>query len=169
MFRIAQIIVTISLSLWLGGLIALFTFVSALFKHDRTIAIQAAPMLFDVFAMFQLIIGLIGLIALFFWRSIVRPFALNAMIVLFALSLASAAYVTFSIIPEMTAIREAGQSGDSPRFKQLHGRSMIFYSSETIALLVSAILLPGAIARRADGPARATGSRAELANPTAVR
>src|SRR3954467_13843754 len=102
MSRIAQIIVTLSIVLWLGGLVALFLFVSAMFRHDRTVAIQGAPVLFYTFSMFQMIVAPIGLIALFFWRSMIRSAGLNAMIVLFALSLASAAYVTFSIIPEMT-------------------------------------------------------------------
>jgi hypothetical protein len=169
MSRIAQIIVTLAICLWLGGLIALFLFVGALFKHDRTVAIQAAPVLFDTFSMFQLIIAPLGLIALFFWRSMVRSAALNAMIVIFALSLASAAYVTFAIIPEMTAIQRAGQSGESPRFKQLHGRSMMFYSAQTLALLISAIMLPGAIARTVDGSARGIHSLDVTADPVSVR
>jgi len=174
MNRIAQMIVTLSMCLWLGGLIALFLFVSALFKHDRTVAIQGAPILFDVFAMYQIIVGLVGLIALLVWRSMVRSLAMTAMIVLFALSLGSTAYVTFSIIPEMTSIRVAGQSGDSPRFKQLHGQSMMFYSSQTIALLIAAMLLPAAISadaltRRSRGSVEARGFPVGTADPVAAR
>jgi hypothetical protein len=169
MTRIAQIVVVISTCLWLGGLVALFLFVGALFKHDRTVAIQSAPVLFDVFAKYQLVVGLVGLIALMVWRSIVRSSWISAIAVLFALSLVSAAYVTFSIIPEMEAIRLAGQSGDSPRFKQLHGRSMIFYSSQTIALFVSAIMLPGAIGRRADESVRAINSPGVTADRGSIR
>ena len=153
MTRAAQILVVIATSLWLGGLVALFLFVGALFGHDRTIAIQAAPPLFNVFAKYQLLVGLIGLIALFFWQaSYARTPWTIVIMALLALSLALAAYVTFSVIPEMEAIRIAGQSGDSPRFKTLHGRSMIFYSSQTIAMLLAAMMLPSAItasARRA--------------------
>ena len=169
MTRIAQIIVTISTALWLGGLLALFLFVSALFKHDRTVATQGAPVLFDVFAMYQIGVGFIGLLALLIWRATVRSHLASAIIVMFALSIGCAAYVTFSIIPEMTAIREAGQSGDSPRFKQLHGRSMIFYSAQTISLLLSAVMLPGAIARTARGSAPETGSPGAIADRVAAR
>lgn len=169
MNRIAQIVANVSLSLWLGGLVALFLFVGALFNHDRSLAISGAPVLFNLFASYQLVVGVIGLIALFFWRSMVRSGSLTAIIVLFIISLALAAYVTFSMIPEMEAIRIAGQSGDSPRFKTLHGMSMIFYSSQTVALLIAAIMLPIAIARTARASVSATGSRAGIANPVATR
>jgi hypothetical protein len=175
MTRIAEIVAVISTALWLGGLVALFLFVGALFRHDRTVAIQAAPPLFNTFATYQLAIGLAGLIALFFWRSMVGSRLISAMIVLYIISLALAAYVTFSMIPEMEAIRLAGQSGDSPRFKTLHGMSMIFYSSQTIALLIGAMMLPSAIsassaaARTTRGVAPAIDSRGEAADPVAVR
>jgi hypothetical protein len=169
MTRLAQIVATLALCLWLGGLIALFTFVSALFKHDRTIAVQAAPVLFDAFTVVQLFVAPIGLIALLAWRTVVRSRRVSALIVLFGLCLASAAYVTLAIIPEMTSIRQAGQSGDSSRFKQLHGRSMIFYGSQTIALLIAAIMWPGAIAQRADGSGPAKGSPDATADRGSVR
>jgi len=169
MNRIAQIVVNISVALWLGGLVALFLFVGALFKHDRTIAIQAAPPLFGIFATYQLVVGGIGVIALFFWRASARSHLVSAIIVLFIISLALAAYVTFSVIPEMEAIRVAGQSGDSPRFKTLHGMSMIFYSSQTIALLIAAVMLPFAIAGTARATAPARRSRDGIADPVAVR
>jgi hypothetical protein len=169
MIRIAQIIAAISTALWLGGLMALFLFVSALFKHARTVATQGAPVLFDVFAIYQLGVGFIGLLALLIWRATIRSHLVGAIIVMFALSLGCAAYVTFSVIPEMTAISEAGQSGDSPRFRQLHGRSMIFYSAQTIALLLSAIMLPGAIARTARGAGRGTDSPGATADSVAPR
>ena len=169
MNRLAQVIVTLSLALWLGGLVALFLFVSAMFKHDRTVAIQAAPVLFEVFAMYQLGVGFIGLLGLLIWRTTVRSSLVSSIIVLFALSLGCAAYVTFSIIPEMTGIRETGQAGDSPRFKALHGRSMIFYSSQTIALLLSALMLPGAVARTGREAELARGSPGAIADPAAAR
>ncbi|CAN5653260.1 hypothetical protein BH09PLA1_BH09PLA1_37130 [soil metagenome] len=149
MNRYLQIVCSIAVSLWLGGLIALFVFVTALFKTDRSIGLIAAPILFHSFAAYQLIVGAAGLIALCFWRAIVRSRWINVMIVMFAISLALAAYVTFSMIQEMEAIRDAGHSGDSPRFKTLHGLSMVLYLSQAIALLFCAVILPLAISASA--------------------
>ena len=50
MNRLAQIAVMIALSLWLGGLVALFLFVSALFRNDHPVAVRAAPILFQAFS-----------------------------------------------------------------------------------------------------------------------
>ncbi|MBC8109170.1 MAG: hypothetical protein H7Z14_21465 [Anaerolineae bacterium] len=174
MNRLLQIAASVALALWLGGLVALFLFVGALFREDRTLAISAAPTLFNSFATYQLFLGMIGLIALFFWRSMVRSRWISTIIVLFIISLALAAYVMFSMIPEMEAIRIGGQSGDSPRFKTLHGMSMIFYTSQTIALLLAAMMIPlaisaDAVSRTAREAGPATRSPGDIADPVATR
>ena len=174
MKRITQIVVVVAVALWLGGLLALFLFVTALFKTDRSIGMIAAPILFDSFATYQLIVGAVGLVALCWWRALVRSHWVSVMIVLFVISLAGASYVTFSIIPEMESIRDAGHSGDSPRFKSLHGMSMGFYSTQTIALLLAAIILPSAISadaktRRAKASGLATDFPDATADPAQAR
>ena len=152
MNRALQIIVVIALSLWLGGLVALFLFVSALFRNDRTVALSAAPILFKVFSNYQIIVGLIAINALIFWRARVRSKSIGAIAILVIASLATAGFVAIKVIPEMEVIRLSGQSGTSPRFKMLHGVSMILYVVQMIALLLAAMLLPAAV--RSDEAAR---------------
>src|SRR5262247_3889665 len=59
-----------ALTLWLGGIVALFIFVQGLFSTDRVVAVQAAPILFAVFEVYQLILFAVAALALAAWRMV---------------------------------------------------------------------------------------------------
>jgi len=52
---------------------------------------------------------------------------------------------TTLVTPRIETLRRQGQSG-SPEFRQLHGRSMQFYVSEAVLLLLAGVALRQAIA-----------------------
>lgn len=144
---LASIVATLSLALWLGGCIALFLFVQTLFTEDRSIAIQAAPRMFLVFAKYQLLVAAVALISTVAWRIATGSRWVAAIFVLLAFATLAAAMNGAIITPKMEAIRLAGESG-SDEFKKYHGISMIIYVAQTGVLLVATILLPSAISKR---------------------
>ena len=142
---------TLTVALWLGGLVALFSFAQALFSADRALAVRAAPVLFDVFAPYQLILAGVGLVAGGAWWGATRRRSAAGAVGLLAVAAAGAAVVGFLIVPRMEAIRLAGESG-SDAFKQLHGASMAVFLGETLALFAAAVILAVAGKCRADAP-----------------
>lgn len=148
---IASIFALLAWSLWFGGMIALFIFVTTLFNCDRGIAIQAAPRMFLVFQKYQLILAAIALIAAVGWRIVLPSKSIVAAFVLFALSAFAAVSVSIWILPPMEKLRLAGESS-SPQFGRLHGESMALYLGETILLLIGGIMLM--VAMRAPRPGR---------------
>ena len=131
---IANVILTVVSALWLGGIVALLMLVQHLFKHDRAIAVQAAPVMFVLFEKYQIGLAAIAIGTLLLarqrhWRFTLIPISLAA-----ALAVASAAMLT----PRIEHLRQAGQSG-TPAFRSLHGASMALYSIE-VALLLTMIV-----------------------------
>lgn len=55
--RILSVVLCVLLGVWLGGMVALILFVLALFKADRSLATQAAPVMFWQFAVCQIVLG----------------------------------------------------------------------------------------------------------------
>jgi hypothetical protein len=138
-------------ALWIGGLVALFIFVVNLFRHDRPLAISAAPYLFLAFERFQLILAATGLVAIVLWR-IHQPRAiLTAIFGCFAVATLAGVISSTLITPQIMQMRAANQT-DTPRFRKLHGQSMWTYTSETVMLLIAGILLPAAISGIAPRP-----------------
>lgn len=133
-------LLSVAVALWLGGLIALFIFAQALFAEDRALAVRAAPVLFDVFAPYQLILAGVALLASIGWWATARGRAAAWAVGLVALATAGAAVVGFYIVPRMEAIRLAGDSG-SAAFKGLHGASMGVFLLESVAMLAVVVLL----------------------------
>jgi hypothetical protein len=133
-------VLVLCLSLWFGGMMALFLFVQVLFHHDREIAIQAAPRLFLAFEQYQLILAAIALIATFAWRLLLPSKLLTSSFVLIALATLLAVYSTSVITPKMESLRHAGQSSGQ-QFKKLHGISMMMYCSEAVLVLSSGIVV----------------------------
>jgi hypothetical protein len=156
MSRIASIFAWLATSLWLGGMIFLFIAVQTLFrafpKATSDVALRGAPALFAAFERYQLVLAATSLVAAFVWYLASRSKWIIAVFLLLSLSAAGAALSTTLITPEMERLRLAGQSA-SPRFAQLHGRSMLLYVSQAGALLVTALLLPAAT-RAAGSPLR---------------
>ena len=146
-----------ALTLWLGGLVALFIFVQAMFNANRAVAVEAAPMLFNVFEKYQLILFAIAMISVIAWRLIIGCSTAKRWIMLMVILAGSLAIVqTAFVSSRMTAIRQSGQSGDGEldgdfraEFRRLHGYSMMIYVSQTALLAAAACLLPAAISAEA--------------------
>lgn len=147
------IIFCAALTLWLGGLVALFIFVQAMFNANRNVAVEAAPMLFNVFEKYQLILFAIAMVSVIAWRLIIGCSTAKRWIIVMVILAGSLAIVqTAFVSSRMTAIRDAGQSGDGEfraEFRRLHGYSMILYVSQTALLVIAACLLPTAISAEA--------------------
>src|SRR4051794_29938662 len=60
MRKLVSVLLTLSWALWFGGMIVLFIFVMRLFGTSRAVAVDAAPVLFNTFAVYQLIVGIIA-------------------------------------------------------------------------------------------------------------
>jgi hypothetical protein len=146
-------------ALWLGGMIALFVFVTTLFNGDRAIAVQAAPRMFVVFQKYQLILAAIELAAIVVWKSALPSKLIVAAFIVFAAAALAAVAVSIWILPRMEQLRSMGESS-SPEFGRLHGISMMLYLAEVLFLLIGGIMLM--IAMRAPRLERST----RIAEPT---
>ena len=147
--------VLLAWGLWFGALMALFVFVQVLFRTDRSIAVKAAPILFITFEKCQLALAAAALIVTAIWRLRSPRVILTVMFALFCVASIAAIVPPITITPKMEALRLAGES-NSPQFKALHGRTMIFYMTEAISLLVAGLLLPKIL--RDASPETASGS-----------
>jgi hypothetical protein len=143
--RALSLILLLAWALWFGGLIALFIFVQVLFKSDRAVAVQAAPRMFLAFETYQLVLAAIALVTTAMWRLRAPRAILTTLFALFCIASIAAIVPPIAITPRMEILRIAGQSS-STEFKTLHGRTMIFYMTETISLLVAGLLLPSVLA-----------------------
>lgn len=152
MIRTLQIVLALAMSLWLGGLCAVIFFVSVLFKTDRSIATAAAPVLFESFAKVQIVLAGIALLAALGTAVVNRSVWSWPLVAAIVAGGFASAIIAFWIIPDMEALRAAGESG-SPRFRKLHQLSTIFFTCEGIVLLIGTALLP-VIFDRGDQTAR---------------
>jgi hypothetical protein len=153
MFRnIAAVLVSVCWALWLGGLVALFLFVTRLFSFDRNLAIQTAPQLFAVFERYQIVLAALGLVSIMGLRVSGKSVQIAALFWLFAIATLPAALGPIFISRRMQALVADGQTG-TPEFKKLHGESMLLYSGETLVLLAAGTVLPWATAPRKREPA----------------
>lgn len=149
MRKLLTIIFSAALTLWLGGSIALFLFVQTMFRNDRAIAVNAAPMLFRVFESYQLVLLLIAMFSLIAWRLMVCSKAKKWIMALLIVAGICAVVQTAVVSNRMRAILAAGQSAEG-EFRRLHGYSMMIYVSQTVVLAAAACLLPAAISAEAD-------------------
>src|SRR5689334_3269113 len=60
MARTLSVILLISWGLWFGGMIALVLFIMRLFGADRDLGTHAGPVMFETFANYQIIVGLVA-------------------------------------------------------------------------------------------------------------
>jgi hypothetical protein len=140
------------LALWLGGMVALFVFIQALFQHDRATAQAAGPVLFHVFDVYQRLLAGAGVVLalVLTWRG--AGWTRWLVLLLTLVAAAGAAVMAVYVMPETLRLTELGETG-SARFKALHGQSMMIYTAEAAALLAGLVLL--SIARsptRIQGP-----------------
>jgi hypothetical protein len=148
-----SLITIFSWALWLGGMVALVLFVSALFARDRAVALEAAPRLFVIFGTYQLIISVVAIAAACTWRLIEKRRALSGIIVMLILAGCGAVLLSTMIVPPMEKLRAEGQR-ESVEFKQLHKRSTRLYLAEMLALIITGCMLPAAMRFRPPGASR---------------
>ncbi len=133
-----RIVLSLTISLWLGGLVALFIFAQKLFaafpRGTSNVAIQANPQLFLVFERYQLVLATISLICASVLAYRVGGRVIVAMLVLVMLSTIPAVVSATVVTPKMEELRLQGLSSD-PHFRRLHGRSMMLYSASTLLLV----------------------------------
>lgn len=141
MNRLLSIIATISVALWLGGLATLMLLVSGLFARAHELGAEVAPVLFERFAYYHLIVGAVAIVAVVLWRMRDARRVLTVLAICTGIGLASAMISEMLITPKMQQLRRDDQSGGQT-FAQLHRASEIVYGIETLALAAAAGLLP---------------------------
>ena len=143
MARLISTLVSLVLSLWLGGIVFLFIGVSTLFRAfprpASDVAPQAAPALFHVWERYQLTLAAVALVSAFAWYVIVRTKRLVVLFLLLTLASAGGVVSTTLITPRIDPMREAGQSSTA-EFRALHARSMQCYVAQAALLLVSVLM-----------------------------
>ena len=140
----ASFVVTLAWSLWLGGMVALVLFVQTLFARNRTIALDAAPVLFVSFERVQLLFAAAVCVGTFCWWLLTRRRAVMVLFALFAVAAATAALSTTINTNPMERLRAEGRR-ESPEFKALHRRSTSMYMVNLALLLAAGAMLPGAM------------------------
>jgi hypothetical protein len=164
MRHVLTIVFAAALTLWLGGLVALFIFVQTLFAADRGIAAGAAPVLFRVFEFYQLGLLVVALVSLTAWRLLVctawKKWMLGLVLLAGAMAVVQTGFLSSRMRTIMTDPEVAGRADAAAQFRRLHSVSMILYSGSTILLAIAACLLPSAIQAEAEHRARPTLPRA---------
>jgi len=163
MSRIFSTFLMILWALWFGGTIALFIFVVALFRHDRPLAITAAPVLFLTFERYHLILGTLCLLASGLWmittQSRIKIFMLIAFMAASACALISSTFIT----PHIMDLRQQNRT-QTDEFKRAHGQSSMIYTSEAVLLLLAGVLMAIEMTRQRRSD-EATTPRSPIAPP----
>jgi len=161
----ASFVVTLAWGLWLGGMVALVLFVQTLFARNRTIALDAAPMLFVSFERMQLILAAAAVVGTFCWWLLTRRRGVMVLFTLFAIAAATAALSTTLNTSPMELLRAQGMR-ESPEFKALHRRSTSMYMVNLVLLVAAGAVLPSAWARVTPLASADPASRGETAPST---
>lgn len=129
------------LSLWLGGIVALAIFAMSLFFRSHDLGSRGAPVLFHVFASYQLVLAGIALIlSVILWRLLRSKLSF----ILGLLVIASTGMAIFSsgvVVPKIEQLQRDGLT-ETPEFKKFHSFSRTVYSSHTFILLAAMLILP---------------------------
>jgi hypothetical protein len=142
---VLRVVTILAWALWLGGLIALFLFVTHLFKVDRPTALVAAPQMFLRFERVQLLLAAVSLLAVGGLRLIEPRAVLGVLFSLFAVATVGLVISAAVVRPKMEALRVSGESSGT-QFRHLHGQSMALYSLQATALALAGLLIPAAMA-----------------------
>lgn len=125
----------VAIALWLGGLIALFMFVSTLFINDRATAVIAAPQLFRVFDRYQLIVAAVAIGCAIGWRFYSGSRLKNILLGLLLIA-AGLAVVEFAwVAPNLNGSRAV----DTETFQRFHVISRWVYQSIALCVLVAGV------------------------------
>ena len=146
MHYLLRLVSVLAWALWLGGLIALFLFVTALFREDRPTAVVAAPLMFARFERAQLLLAAVSLLGVGGLR-LIEPRAIHSFVFTFFAVATIALVVSATMVrPKMDRLRVAGESS-GPQFRQMHGQSMALYSVQAAALALAGLFIPAAMNR----------------------
>jgi hypothetical protein len=154
MSRVFAFLTLLAWALWLGGLITLFLCVITLFSRNRSLAADAAPLLFVNFERYQLIIAALALTSTVIWRITSKQLLLNLLFLLFCLSSLGAITSPLYFSKQMEILREEGKT-TSARFDTLHRQSEWVYTTEAALLMIAGVSLFAAL-RRSPPPQKAT-------------
>ena len=139
MQRAFTYLLSITLALWLGGLITLFVSVSVLFGHARELGIQAAPVLFATFEKYELGLFVVAIVFALVWRSPVKLYW-RAVLGCVLTAGGLVAVQVWVLSPKINFLRETGQSA-TPAFQQLHGQSTFVYVATAVLVLLAKLAL----------------------------
>jgi hypothetical protein len=139
MQRALPYLIGLCVALWLGGLVALFMFVSTLFRADHGVAVNVAPFMFYIFERYQLMLASTAIASAIVWRVYrrTRPRQMLLACLLVAALLGLAQYGLVS--PRMNALHASGESPE--QFRRLHGYSMLIYVGTALMVLLSGAAL----------------------------
>ena len=142
MRRILPFLLTLTWSLWFGGLVMLFLAVSSLFKtFPAQTAGQGAAPIFHVFNAYQLALAALSLSFTFIWRLLAPSKRPTWLFTFFAIATLLACFVTMYLAPHIELLQHQGQP-HSDAFRRLHGFSMLTYTAQLAVLLVAGLFLP---------------------------
>jgi hypothetical protein len=132
-------VLSITLALWLGGLIALFVSVSVLFGTARELGVQAAPVLFATFERYELGLFVVSIVLALAWRTPAKRYR-QALLGCVLAAGGMVAVQVWVLSPKINLLRETGQSA-TPAFQQLHGQSTFVYVATAVLVLLAKIAL----------------------------
>lgn len=143
--------VCVGVAVWLGSLVHLLLTVSTLFrafpKATSSVAVEAAPAVFNATEVFLLVVAGVTLCAAATWCRL-APARTRSWLAWLLAAAAALAFAQHTIVTtKMNALREAGQ-GASDAFGMLHGVSSSQYLLQTALVLAATVLLPAALSKR---------------------
>ena len=136
--RVIAGVFLVSWALWFGGMISLFLFVMRLFGTSHEIGSGAAPILFNAFALYQLIVGMIACAAGTLLTLMTRR-NVHAIATLLMLAALAGGLFIRSWTGEMRRLDRSSMAGVA-RFQTLHHASTRVYSSMAVLLLISGVI-----------------------------
>jgi hypothetical protein len=133
-----SVLLTLCWALWFGGMIVLFIFVMRLFGTSRAVAVDAAPVLFNTFAVYQLIVGMVACACGTGLTLLTRrnAHAISTLLMIVALG---AGLVLRGWTNEMGRLDRSSVAGVS-RFQTLHHASTQVYTSAAVLLMIAGIV-----------------------------
>ena len=152
-------LVTLSTSLWFGGLVTLALLVMAVFISsglDRETAGRATSSMFVWFGKAQLVVAAVALIATFLAYLQRRGGVVILLFILQAVSTVGAVVFNMYIVPKLEGLRLAGQS-KSADFQSLHKQSENLMSVVILIMFVATLVVP-AVCRSLYAPRAKSGS-----------
>lgn len=137
MIRLLFNVLYLAWALWFGGMVVLLLFVTRLFAKSHATGVDAAPVLFDTFAIYQLGVGAAACLTATMLTVLTRRRASGIFTLLLLIAFASA-IVLKGWTHRIDQLRVTNQT-QTDEFKHLHALSGIGYITAASALLISGI------------------------------